>query len=103
VAPLVGENPTEQFMLGLLSLMDAMLETSMQSIAKSLPLREAAKMALLGGTNSASVPLDLGRSFESTGRGIRAGTTSALTVGEETLAGLYMESVKWAAAMTSIA
>ena len=96
VAPLVGENPTEQFMLGLLSLMDAMLETSMDSIAKSLPLREAAKAALLGATNPASVPLGLTRSFESPAWRTRGGAANNPGVGEETLARLYMESVKWA-------
>jgi c-di-GMP phosphodiesterase len=96
VAPLVGENPTEQFMLGLLSLMDAMLETPMDSIAKSLPLRAKAKAALMGATNPVSVPLCLIRSFESGAWGTCSGTANDLGVSEETLARLYMEAVKWA-------
>jgi c-di-GMP-related signal transduction protein len=96
VAPLVGENPTEQFMLGLLSLMDALLDTPMESIARLLPLRGAAKAALLGATNPVSVPLGLTRSFESPTRSTRGGSANDLGVSEETLARLYMESVKWA-------
>jgi c-di-GMP phosphodiesterase len=96
VAPLVGENPTEQFMLGLLSLMDAMLETPMDLIVKSLPLRAEAKAALMGATNPVSVPLGLIRGFESGAWGTCGGTANDLGVSEETLAHLYMESVKWA-------
>jgi EAL and modified HD-GYP domain-containing signal transduction protein len=96
VAPLVGENPTEQFMLGLLSLTDAMLETPMDSIEKSLPLRGPAKEALLGATNRVSVPLSLTRSFESTAWGTGGGPANHPGVSELTLARLYMESVKWA-------
>ena len=102
LAPLVGENPAEQFMLGLLSLMDAMLETPMDSIAKSLPLRTKAKAALMGATNPVSVPLGLIRGFESGAWGICAGTANDIGVSEETLARIYMESVKWATeALTS--
>jgi EAL and modified HD-GYP domain-containing signal transduction protein len=96
LAPLIGENPTEQFMLGLLSLLDAMLETSMESIVKSLPLRSEAKAALLGTTNQLAVPLCLIRSFESGSWGKCSGTSEVLGVSEETLANLYVESVKWA-------
>jgi EAL and modified HD-GYP domain-containing signal transduction protein len=96
VAPLVGENPTEQFMLGLLSLMDALLETPMDSIAKSLPLRGPAKAALLGESNPVAVPLCLTRSFESAAWGTRESTPNDSGVSEETLAHLYMQSVKWA-------
>jgi len=96
LAPLVGENPTEQFMLGLLSLLDAMLEVPMDSIAKSLPLRDEAKAALLGEPNSAAVPLCLIRSFESGAWGTCASTAETLGVSEETLANLYVEAVKWA-------
>jgi EAL and modified HD-GYP domain-containing signal transduction protein len=96
LAPLVGENPTEQFMLGLLSLMDAMLHTPMDLIAKSLPLRGPAKAALLGATNPVSVPLHLTRSFESTAWGAGGGTANHPNVSEQTLTRLYMESVKWA-------
>jgi EAL and modified HD-GYP domain-containing signal transduction protein len=96
LAPLIGENPSEQFMLGLLSLLDAMLQTPMESIVRSLPLRAEAKGALLGATNPAAVPLNLIRSFESGAWGNCAGAADAVGVSEETLARLYVESVQWA-------
>jgi c-di-GMP-related signal transduction protein len=96
MAPLIGENPREQFMLGLMSLLDAMLEIPMPSIVNSLPLRKEVKAALLGASNQVAVPLCLIRSFESGAWGRCLGTAEALGVSEETMARLYMESVKWA-------
>jgi len=96
LAPLVGEDPTEQFMLGLLSLVDAMLETTMEAVAKSLPLRPEAKEALLGATNPVAVPLCLIRSFESGAWGNCSCASTDMGVSEETLAGLYVDAVKWA-------
>jgi EAL and modified HD-GYP domain-containing signal transduction protein len=96
LAPLLGENSTEQFMLGLLSLVDAVLQVSMDSIVKSLPLRPDAKAALLGEVNPASLPLSLIRGFEKGAWGTCACEAQRMGVGEETLAGLYVESVQWA-------
>jgi len=97
LAPLVGESSTEQFMLGLLSLLDAMLATPMDSIVRSLPLRPEAKAALLGAANRAAVPLGLIQSFESGTRGACGSQRGAAKLSEETLMRLYMESVRWAA------
>jgi c-di-GMP-related signal transduction protein len=94
VAPLVGENPTEQFMLGLLSLIDAMLGTPMETIAKELPFREEARAALLGVKNQVAVPLCLIRSFELGAWASCAGGEVAIS--EETLTTLYLKSVMWA-------
>lgn len=96
LAPLIGQNPTEQFMLGLLSLLDAMLQTPMESIVQSLPLRAEAKAALLGATNPAAIPLCLIRNFEAGAWGSCAVAADAVGVSEETLARLYFESVQWA-------
>jgi c-di-GMP-related signal transduction protein len=93
VGPLIGENPTEQFILGLLSLLDAMTESPMEAIAKSLPLRPQVKDALMGADNQASLALRAIRSFES-GAALDSET---LGVEEETLTRMYVESVKWAA------
>jgi EAL and modified HD-GYP domain-containing signal transduction protein len=96
LAPHVRQNPTEQFMLGLLSVFDAVLEIPMETVAKELPLREEAKAALLGAENPAALPLRLIRSFESGAWGSCAGTSDSLGISEETLAQLYVESVQWA-------
>lgn len=97
LAPLLGESPTEQFMLGMLSLLDTMLGISMESIVESLPLRAEAKDALMGAANPAALPLCLIRSFESGSWADCEGTSKA-PVSEEKLARLYVESVEWAKA-----
>jgi EAL and modified HD-GYP domain-containing signal transduction protein len=96
LAPYAGQSPTEQFMLGLLSLVDAMLEIPMESIVNSLPLREEARAALLGAANPVALPLCLIRSFESGEWGTCSCAAKDLSVSEETLARLYLESVQWA-------
>jgi EAL and modified HD-GYP domain-containing signal transduction protein len=96
LAPMVDEDPAEQFMLGLMSLLDAMLQTSMESITKTLPLRAEAKAALLGSTEPVALPLRLIRSFESGSWASCEGAISAFGISEETLAQLYMDSLKWA-------
>lgn len=96
LAPLIGENPTEQFLLGLLSLLDAMLQTPMEAIVRSLPLRPEAREALLGAQNEAAIPLCLIRSFELGAWG-DCSLAKIPAVDEEMLAKLYVESVRWAA------
>jgi c-di-GMP-related signal transduction protein len=95
LAPWIGENSTEQFMLGMLSLVDAVLQVPMKTIVKSLPLRPEAKAALLGEINSASLPLCLVRSFETGARGACSCGKQSMDISEKTLAALYVESVQW--------
>jgi c-di-GMP-related signal transduction protein len=47
----VGQNPTEQYLLGILSLLNAMMRVPMESLVKGLPLRDEVKKALLGEKN----------------------------------------------------
>ena len=97
MAPLTGEDPREQYMLGLLSLLDAILESPMDGLVKSLPLREEAKQALLGVANPAAHSLSLIRSFEAGDWGPCAGAAQELGVTEDHLAGIYVTSLNWAA------
>ena len=96
LAPLVGENPSEQFMVGLLSLLDALLESPMGAIVKSLPVRPEAKAALLGEANSVGAGLGLIRSLEVGAWETCADAASELGLNEETVAGLYVDAVRWA-------
>lgn len=50
-------DPMEQYLLGIFSLLPAMLHSSMQEIALSLPLRDEVREALLGKTNDIRCPL----------------------------------------------
>lgn len=96
LAPWIGENPTEQFLLGMLSLLNAVLRVPMETIVKALPLRADAKAALMGEINPATLPLWLARSFENGAWGACACGANRIDIREETLAELYVESVQWA-------
>jgi EAL and modified HD-GYP domain-containing signal transduction protein len=96
MAPMIGENPAEQFMIGLLSLLDAMLGTPMASVINFLPLRAEAKAALMGATNQLAVPLCLIKSLESGEWDPCVATARTLDISEEKLTGLYVESLNWA-------
>jgi len=52
VAPRVGLDAAEQYLLGLLSLLPAMLQAPMEKILKTLPLRAGLRDALLGKPNA---------------------------------------------------
>jgi EAL and modified HD-GYP domain-containing signal transduction protein len=97
LAPLVNQSPSEQFMLGLLSLLDAMLETPMEPLLKTLPLRPEAKAVLMGERSPVGVLLGLIQSLESGDWESCMTTARTLGISEQALAGAYIESMKWAA------
>jgi EAL and modified HD-GYP domain-containing signal transduction protein len=58
-AGLMGLVPSEQYLIGMVSMFPAMLRISIQDLVKTLPLREEARNALLGMGNREGVLLDL--------------------------------------------
>jgi c-di-GMP phosphodiesterase len=96
MAPLIGEKPSEQFMLGLFSLLEAMLGIPMATILQALPLRKETKAALQGATNQVSVPLCMIKNFELGAWEPCVGTARTLDISEAKLTGLYIEAVQWA-------
>lgn len=97
LAPALAEDPQQLYLLGMLSLLDALLETPMQRILKTLPLPCAMKAALLGEPGTLASALELVRSLEvcdwARCEVLRAG--AGLT--ESDVAALYVESLRWAA------
>ncbi len=85
-----GQNPTEQYLIGLLSLVDAILQLPMAMIVDSLPLRPTTRSALLGEQNAEAVPLSVACRYE-TGH-----WTPAPEPASEQLTHMYAESVRWA-------
>jgi EAL and modified HD-GYP domain-containing signal transduction protein len=57
-------NPTEQYLLGLFSLLDAMLQLPMEEALAPLSLADSVRAALLGANNSERCPLDWLESHE---------------------------------------
>jgi len=97
LAPRITESMSEQYMIGLLSLVDAILQMPMEEILKSLPLRETAKAALMGEETPAALPLRLVKSFENGNWGPALAAAESHGIEEKTLAGIYVEAIRWAA------
>jgi len=93
VAPFIKQNPEEQYLIGLLSAVDAMMEIPMTTIVDALPLRQPVRFALLGGTNSESRGIRLARRFETGDWNWTAEDDERSCVSEFQLALLYAQSV----------
>lgn len=99
LAPQLDQRPAEQYLVGLLSLVDALLEVPMQTIVGRLPLRAEAKAALLGKANSESFGLCLLRNYESGEWKQCLHATAKMHLNPELLNSLYLESVRWTESM----
>jgi len=58
LAPSTRQDPTEQYLLGILSLLPAMLNVEMENVVAALPLREGIRKALLGNEGTERRALD---------------------------------------------
>jgi EAL and modified HD-GYP domain-containing signal transduction protein len=91
-------DPTEQYLLGMLSLLPAMLRVPMADLAPSLPLREEIRAALLGTANSERLLLEWLEFYEHGDWAGCDGVAQAHGLNEEKLFGFYAEAVVWAEA-----
>jgi c-di-GMP-related signal transduction protein len=97
LAPALAQPAQQLYLLGILSLLDALLEVPMHRILKSLPLHWEMKEALLGEPGPLSAPLELVRSLEACDW-VRCETLREPTgLSESTIAAMYVDSLRWAA------
>jgi c-di-GMP-related signal transduction protein len=96
LAPLAGQGDAEQYLIGMISVIDAMLSIPMEEVLKMLPLRPAAAAALLGEPSPVDLPLNLVRHYEQNRWDICADYCDTLGIAEHELAGIYAESLRWA-------
>lgn len=97
-----GQDATEQYLLGMLSLMPAMLDVSMESIAPALPLRKETRNALMGETNNESRLLEWLMHYERGEWEASERTAQAVSIPEKALARMYAEAVAWAEATVRV-
>ena len=93
-------DPEEQYLLGMLSLLPAMLRVAMEDLIPALPLRAEIRDALLGAANAESRSL---RWLEACERGQWADCSVVMRdagISEEPLADVYVEAVRWAEVAT---
>lgn len=96
IAPIAGQATAEQYLIGLLSVLDAMLNVSMKQILPMLPLRPAAAAVLLGEPSPIDLPLRLIGYYEQSQWEVCAIACRTLGITEAELTSLYLESLRWA-------
>ena len=91
-----GLDPTEQYLLGVLSMLPAMLRTPMKELAPLLPLREPVRQALAGGNGSERRLLQWLERFEQADWGACDWIAAELNLPPATLINCGQEAVAWA-------
>jgi EAL and modified HD-GYP domain-containing signal transduction protein len=91
-----GKDPSMLFLLGLFSLIDAILDNSMEHLVEQLPLCNEVRHALTTGDGILGGYLNLVTSYERGNWDNVSGTTTALGVEESDMAHCYEEAVAWA-------
>ncbi|HSQ85427.1 MAG TPA: HDOD domain-containing protein [Desulfobacterales bacterium] len=91
-----GADISELFLMGLFSLIDAMLDNNMEDIMQSLPLSKNIKEALLEEKGDLADYLKLVCSYESANWETFSSIISKVNVDEKKLPEFYQEAVSWA-------
>jgi len=96
LAPRVSHGQSDLFLLGLLSLIDAMLETPMEEILERVPLDQATKAVLLGKPSPLRPVFQLMLAHESGEWRAAASLCEDLHLDAEDIAGYYWQAQQWA-------
>ncbi len=96
MAPFTGESPIEQYLFGLLSLMDVMLDMTMADVIDALPLRDEMKAGLAGEVNQVSAALKLFERYKDADWIFCMEQSLVLNSSEGQLSDLYRDSLVWA-------
>lgn len=102
-APLSGQDATEQYLLGILSLVPAMLSVPMESVVNALPLRTELREALLGKSNAERRVLDWMICHERAQWSCCDEVTRGASLPAPRLGSMYAEALLWAEANMSLA
>jgi len=96
IAAQTGGDPTEQYLLGLLSLMDVMLDMQKADLIAALPLRKEIKEALTGESNTVGAALRLFERYKDADWAFCTTQCAALCLDESDLSEIYTASLVWA-------
>jgi EAL and modified HD-GYP domain-containing signal transduction protein len=100
LAPSLREDPAELYLLGMLSLLEALLQTPFPRILQSIPISNQMKLALAGDHSPAGLSLALVRGLESCDWARCEEIQHQLGLAEGAIAAAYTEALRWAATMT---
>jgi len=93
-----GLDPNEQYLLGMFSLLPAMMRQSMERLASELPLRNEIRQALLGENNRERSLLAWIESHERNDQGTRDAIAETNTLNLKKLVLCYLDALLWDAA-----
>jgi c-di-GMP-related signal transduction protein len=97
-----GVDASELFILGLFSLIDAILDEEMGIVMEKLPISDTVKSTLVNGEGQLSAFLNLVRAYEGGDWESFIDSVSKAGVNEEKVPGYYMDAVGWADSMSTI-
>lgn len=89
-------SPGEQYLIGLLSVVNAMLNISMEKLLKMLPLPPSTTNALLGEPCAIDLPLRLILRYEQNDWASCASYCETLGISEAQLTNTYLDALQWA-------
>jgi EAL and modified HD-GYP domain-containing signal transduction protein len=92
------QDPIEQYLVGLLSLLDAILQAPMSSLVDLLPLQAPVRAALLGECNATSMSLCIAKSYETGDWDTSAASHQLSSLGPDLINGLWIDAANWAEA-----
>src|SRR5262249_49359564 len=101
LAPQVPHGESDLFLLGLLSLIDAMLEMAMSDVLEKIPLDHATKAVLLGQPSILRPVFQMMLAQESGEWEAAAALSQTLHVDSEEVAGYYWQAQRWARELMS--
>ncbi len=96
LAPKVPHGDSDLFLMGLLSMMDAILETPMDKVLERIPIDQQTKAALLGGTSSLRPLYQLMLARESGDWENTGALATQLHLPETEIAESYWQAMQWA-------
>ena len=96
LAPLAGQSAGEQYLIGMLSVVDAMLNVTMDRVIRVMPLRAAAADTLLRQESPVDMPLRLVHLYEQSDWEACSGFCRELGISDARLSEIYFASLQWA-------
>lgn len=96
----LGNNKTDNFFLGMFSLLDAFVDKPMRQIIRDLPVSDYVKKALLGEKNRHRAVLEMMICYERGNWKRYDAFTKLLRIDEKTVSRTYLDAITWAVSMT---
>jgi len=97
IAPAAHESEGEQYLIGMVSAVGAILRTSMEQLLELLPLRGEAAGTLMGKESSVSLPYQLLQAYERADWDACRTFKEKLHLTELQVSSMYVSSLQWAA------